>query len=137
MEENEKVRQMMVRVQQYLDIPIEKMTNGCRKPKSLYARHLFCYMCWHFKLDTLASMGKMLNIDHSTAHNGIKRIIEWKEGDRTIRGDINAMEILTMQKDHTHILNTLLKDTPPSLFPELLEHVALFNKKNNIEQSTI
>ena len=132
MKENQEIHRMMIRVQKYLDIPLEKMTNGCRKDRSIYARHMFCYMCNVFHLGTLEEMGDTIKKNHATAHNGIKRIREWQESNPAIRADINALKNLTVNTNSCKLLNKILQETDPSKFQDLLDYVQKLNYKNNM-----
>ena len=123
MKENQEMHRMMIRVQEYLGLPLQKMVTNCRQEGSIYGRHLFCYMCQHFRLGTLEQMGYSINKNYATAHNGIKRIKEWQVGDRSIKKDINALINLTLNEDVSLTLKYILQETPPSALPSLVEHI--------------
>lgn len=132
MKENQEMHRMMIRVQEYLGLPLQKMVTNCRQEGSIYGRHLFCYMCQHFRLGTLEQMGHSINKNYATAHNGIKRIKEWQVGDRSIKKDINALINLTLNEDVLLTLKYILQETPPSKFKNLLDYVQKLNQKTNL-----
>ncbi|MCP4255016.1 MAG: hypothetical protein GY775_16740 [Candidatus Scalindua sp.] len=55
-------------------IPLEDISKKSRKEEVVTARQLFCYYCLRLTNLTLAAMGKKVNIKHSTALHGIRKI---------------------------------------------------------------
>lgn len=71
--------QILKRVSDITGIPVEALKSKSRKRELCDAR--FCYFrkCVEMKSGSLASIGKVVNVDHASVMHGVKKALETKE----------------------------------------------------------
>jgi len=121
----ESMEHLLKTICSFFNISIQTLKEGRKGSLGLYAKKIYCHLCYQKKMYNLAQIGKLIGLDHSQVIYHKKSIEDWLSYDHKLKRELHAITILELQKDKVYLLKELLQHVPKNKIEELI----FFTKK--------